>query len=222
MQEEAVIPVCLLEVLPNELVCYIMGLLLEGLTTPKLHNGMGRDLLVSFHSVHLVSKSMEEVARDCLKRMTIDWYAVLDHMLRPSDQEAWVILGSEVGSMREEVVKITRTQLYYYAQLPLIKREVEAFTQEHQITLPVKDHRGHISIKALKRVKVSPKNLKSEYRKIIRSYERTKLKERLLHLKLQPIHHKLKKLAFIRYVLRRAERLIGIGFNAIMLDMGEL
>jgi len=206
-------PLCPLDLLPNEMVVYIVSLLMDGLATPNLYDNMNTDLLISFYNVQLVCKDMQEIVRDCLKRIQIDWHAVVGKMFRPSDEEGWPVLCSAESEGRETVIKMARTQLYCNAQLPLIRRELDAFRAEHKIVCKAPKRKGYISMKVLKRLKVDPKEMSDQYRGIIKSYEVTKKKERLLHRVLTPIRQRLKHAAFIKRLLFGA----GQGVMAIIL-----
>ena len=169
------------EILPPELIEYIVYILFSELTTPCLEEYMGIDLLVSFHSLQYVSKNMHALCQLAFKRLSLDWPCIVSKMSPTID---WTVLLAEEEKVerRNALVKVIRTDLYCGAQLSLLKKELTTIF-----------HGSKPSIKKLRRLKVEPKTLRRQYKAIIKTYDTTKKKQRLLH----------KNVSMIRLMLKR-------------------
>lgn len=176
------------EILPPELIEYIVCILFSELTTPCLREYMGTDLLVPFHSLQYVSKNMHALCQLAFKRLSLDWPCIVSKMSPTID---WTVLLAEEEKVerRDAMVKVIRTDLYCDAQLSLLKKEVISLFHRAQYIEPT----TRLSIKKLRRLKVEPKTLRRQYKAIIKTYDTTKKKQRLLH----------KNVSMIRLMLKR-------------------
>lgn len=180
------------EILPGDVIGYMISLMFSELTTPRLTEMMSTDILVSYHSLQYVSKSMYALCQHALKTLAIDWVRVISKMSRPTHMD-WSTLFAEEKEekKRTSLVKMIRTQLYCGAQLSLIRKELDVFRRLHHIVCysekTGKPRNDHVSLSKLKRIKVEPRELDGRYRAIIKRYETTKKKEKLLHDTLVPI-----------------------------------
>lgn len=204
------------EILTSDVIGYMISLMFSELTTPRLTEMMSTDILVSYHSLQYVSKSMYALCQYAFKTLTIDWIRVISKMSRPIHMD-WPTLFAEEREekKRASMVKMIRTQLYCGAQLSLIRKELDVFRQLHRIVCyskkTGKPRDGHIALSKLKRIKVEPRELNGQYRAIIKRYETTKKKEKLLHDTLVPIQSMLRQKAVWRRLALLNHRIVIVG-----------